>query len=121
MGYTIFFYTDTDAKKPKFMTLAEIKAGVKAIEEVAKKRSSEFEIRLKTQTKIEVAARSDNPVETFVFAPKSVRKGKYVLEFSFCKTNLQSEDAGIKEMILALQKAVHNKLYIKPTPNSSDW
>lgn len=109
MGLSRYFYTDEIDPKP--MTSAEVKAGVQAIKAVAERRRDEFQIDSLTETSILVNVRSRNRVEGFCFDP-IVTEGGYVQKFNFCKTNRCPEDAGVAEMIEALQQAVNNKLHI---------
>ena len=110
MGFTRFYYTDTS--KPQPMSAEEVRAGVRAIKEVVRRRSSEFRVDHETATSILVNVRSENPVESLSFDPAPTRNGLFVLKFGFCKTNGCSEDEGVREMLEALQRAVRGKLHI---------
>ena len=108
MGFSICFRTSGR----KTITLAEVMAGVQAIKMVAERRRHEFVIQLLEETAIAVNVRSDRPVESFVFRPKLVKEGVFLLPFTSCKTNAEPETEGIKEMLEALQTALGGKLHI---------
>ena len=110
MGFTRTFYLkDLNYK----ITLNEVKAGVLAIATVANRLKDEFKITHIDETSIVVVVRSGNPVEGFLFKPVQIGDG-YILDVTRCKTNEEPEDEGIKEMLKELQKAVNDKLIIKP-------
>jgi hypothetical protein len=118
MGFTRFFRTDEENPQP--MTLEEVKAGVQAIKAVAERLKNIFDVTTITDTSILVVPRRDN-IEWLVFEPREDEKGLFVLSpdstKTFCKTyERDPEDAGVEEMLYALQQAVNSKLYMSPEP-----
>ena len=107
------FYTDPEDQK--FMTLAEVTAGVQAIKEVAQRYPKELQIDHLTQTEIVVTG--DHLTESFRFQPTVFEEGAYkgmffLREYNSCTTNHPRKAVLVKEMLDALLTAVDHKLCI---------
>ncbi len=114
MGNRYSFFTDPE--EMKFMTLDEVKAGVRAIKAVADQHRDRFWIVCWNETAIVVDGRLEKLTENFCFQPTEITEGAYKGMFYLpeygccCKTNHPHEDAVVSDMITELDVAVNHKL-----------
>ena len=106
MGFTRYFESNA------LMTPAEVKAGVRAVHDLARRQADFFTIRVENSKGILIDTRPETclGVSTSIcFMPKR-RGGRYVLRPEYCKTYGRPIDARVKQLLEQLQNTVNGKL-----------